>query len=345
MKSLLVLGKGDTTYSDRNRKRVITFAQNMGIDVKTADYHELDTVSDFKTDKINVMFFFPFTFWNNNCETPKDTKLYGTSKSSYTLFRDFFINIKTELEDKFGAKRLNFIIEPEKAAIDRDKLKTVEILRDYNIPTTETLEYYSIQDLIDRVSNTRAIFIKCRYGAEGKGITVMHRKKWVTNYKVEKGKLINYKLNGLWPFTDITGQKSLIYQLLEQDVIVELEILTPKIYNNKFDVRAYSIGNKAPHFFIRLNEPVKEITNFSQGGKVIHHPYTTLSEHTQFLIKKITLETANAIGLKFVGVDIMFDKKLTNPKVVELQAFTDFPSIIYFDLAEYMIKDEVGLLI
>jgi glutathione synthase/RimK-type ligase-like ATP-grasp enzyme len=124
-----------------------------------------------------------------------------------------------------------------------------------------------------------------------------------------------------------------------------LEILTPKIYNNKFDVRAYSIGNKAPHFFIRLNEPVKEITNFSQGGKVIHHPYTTLSEHTQFLIKKITLETANAIGLKFVGVDIMFDKKLTNPKVVELQAFTDFPSIIYFDLAEYMIKDEVGLLI
>ena len=344
MKSLLVLGKGDIGYSDRNRARLVGFAKKAGFDVQQADYHEINRVPGFQNETINVMFFFPFTFWNAYCEVPQDTHLYGTSKSVYEKFRDYFLSAGSQLEDRFRGHQINYIIPPEIAFIDRDKIETLRLLRASGVPTPDQVSYTCLQDVIDSISLKRGIFIKCRYGAEGKGITALHHDRWVTNYRIEKDRLANFGVYDTWQFSDITGRRELLEQLLENDVIIEKEILAPGILDGKkFDLRAYVVGQDMAHFFARVNDPKKEITNYSQGATIIHHPLTGLGKDCIGLVRRTAIQAANAMGLKFVGVDIMFDESLDAPRVVEAQCFADFPCIRKFNLAEFMVRDASGL--
>lgn len=346
MRSLLVLGKGDTPYSDRNRVRLLDLARKERVEVREADYHQIGHIPSFSNGVINVFPFFPYTFWNERCETPSDTRLYGTSRAAYEEFRDCFLEARERLEERFRGQRLNYLIPLEAAARDRDKIETIKMLRDEGISTPKPVDYSSLQDVIDAIGRRRGVFIKCRYGADGKGITVMRHDRWVTNYKVEGGRLGNYGAHDLWPFTDITGRKGLIRELLQHEVIVEREIRTPNLFEGqKFDVRAYVVGENVPHFFVRVNAKEKEVTNFSQGARVIHNPDTGLKAICKSLIRSIASETAAVLDLKFVGVDIMFDGRYTRPRVVEVQAFTDFPYIKKFDMENYIVSSKSGLLV
>ena len=289
------------------------------------------------------MFFFPYQFWNENCEVPEDTGLYGTSSVAVNRIRNFFLEVKERLEQRFKGYKLHYVIPPENAAIDRDKAKTTEILIEHEIPTSEQIEYTCLQDILDNVTQ-RGVFIKCRYGSEGKGITFLGYNSWKTNYRVEEQGLGNYGINDPWPFTDITGRTDLLEQLLQHEIVVEREILCPDLFDGKkFDVRAYVVAGKTPHFLVRVDEPHKIITNFSQGAKALHHPKTGLTQDYIALIKENAIKAAQAIGSQFLGVDIMFDGNAENGKIVEVQTFTDFPDIDNFNLGKYMVKDESGL--
>jgi len=343
-KSLLVLGKSGTIpYVDKVRQRFFSYAEKAGFDVQQADYHEIGTLRGFKNGTINIMFLFPTTFWDAEMETPRDTQLYGTSKKAYEKYSDYFLQVRARLEQRFRGHTLNYAIAPENAAFDLDKIDTVRRLRACMVPTPESLSYTSVNDLVDSITPERGIFIKCRYGNCGKGITVLHRGRWVTNYKVEQNGLGNHGVYDAWSFTDITGRRDLLEQLLQHEVIVEREIIVPNQYDGKkFDLRAYVVGGTVPHFFVRVNDPDKEVTNFAQGAKVIHNPHTGLTESCMRLISQIAKQAAEALGLRFVGIDFMFDKSMDQPKVVEMQVFTGFPDP-YFNLCEYMISDRSGL--
>ncbi|MFA5106212.1 MAG: YheC/YheD family protein [Candidatus Micrarchaeia archaeon] len=344
MKSILVVGKGDTPYSDRNRARFVDYARKAGHEVLASDYHEIRGLGGFSNGRINVLFFFPYTFWNANCEKPTDTNLYGTSRDAYEMFRRHFLETGAEIAEKFKGHEIHYVIPPQAAPVDRDKIETVARLKARGVPTPQQLPYISANDVISEVTKERGVFIKCRYGSEGKGITVLHKGRWVTNYKVEGDSLSNYGVYEKWQFADITGRAELVTQLLRHEVIVEQEIITPDYYNGmKFDLRAYVVMDKVPHFFVRLNEPKNEITNFSQGAKIRHHPETGMAEEIAGLAKRTAIKAANALGLEFVGVDLMFDGGMENPKVVEAQAFTDFPDIDKLNLAKYMLDDKSGL--
>ena len=337
--SLLILGRGDNDYSDRNGKCLFEYAQNASLDVQFADYHNIGKLVDFVNGNLNVMFFFPHTFWNTYCENPGDTQLYGTSKDVYEKFRMFFLDVQDELEKRLDGKRLHYVIPPENAALDRDKIQTIQRLRAYDIPTPKMIYYHSLKDILAEVTVGRGVFIKCRYGAEGKGITVLHHNKWVTNYQVKGSKLSNYGVHDKWPFTDITGRIDILDQILQHEVIVEREIIPPdKFGGKKFDVRVYVVGDNIPHFFVRLNDPEKEITNFSQGATILHNPETGLEPIYVEFLKKQAKKAAQVMGSRFLGVDIMFDgESPTDGKVVEVQTFTDFPRIEKFNLAQYIL--------
>ncbi len=341
-KSLLILGRGDSLEADKNRIRLVEYAAQAGFEVQAVDYHEIGQLHQFKNEKLNIMPFFPYTFWNKNCEIPEDTQLYGTSRKTYGMFRDFFLSIKDKLEQKFSSHNLVFAIPFESAAVDRDKLQTIQILKDGGVSTSETISYGNLSDILARVTPERGVFIKCRYGAEGKGITLIRPDKWLTNYKVGNGRLTNYGVYDRWNFTDITGKKELLEQLIEQEVIVEKEIIPPDYFDGrKFDFRVYIIGGKTPHFFVKINNFENVITNWSQGGRVIHHPETGLGEE---LVESINLEAkkaAMAFHSRLMGVDVMLDRDGDTPKVIELQAFTGFPDVRKFDLAKYLVKSDI----
>ncbi len=338
-KSLLVLGRGDSPETDKNRVRLIKYALKADFEVQAVDYHELEQLHQFNHETLNIMPFFPYTFWNQNCEIPEDTQLYGTSKRTHGMFRDFFLDVKDKLEQKFGNYNLMFAIPFESAAVDRDKLQTIQILRDGGVSTSETVSYGNLSDILARVTPERGVFIKCRYGAEGKGITLIEPGRWLTNYKVESGRLTNYGVYDKWNFTDITGKTELLEQLIEQEVIVEQEVVSPNLFGGKkFDFRINVINGTVPHFCVRINDFGNIITNWSQGGKVIHHPETGLAETFITSISNEAKKAAGAFHSKLMGVDVMLDRENDVPKVIELQAFTGFPDVRKFDLAKYLVR-------
>lgn len=348
MRSLLILGKGDTDYTDRNVKGVFAYAQEAGFDVQRMDYGELRNTagaSAFRHQTIHVHFFFPYTFWNAHCEVPEDTKLYGTSGRSYELFQQFFLDVQRELGEKYGNDhQMKYTIQPAFAALDRDKRATLELLRSFGIETSDVIYSRNAGEVIDHITPDRGVFIKCRYGAEGKGITLLQREKWLTNYKVENDRLDNYDTYGRWQFTDITGKRALLEQLLEHEVVVEREVVAPRLFEGKkFDTRAYVVNGRIPHFFVRVNALEKVVTNFSQGADVLHHPMTGLPAEYIGQIRREAIKAAQAFQSHFLGVDIMFDGSAETPRVIEVQTFADFSAPDKFNLAKYMVSAECGL--
>ncbi|MBI5392817.1 hypothetical protein HZA96_03015 [Candidatus Woesearchaeota archaeon] len=344
-KSLLILGKGDKEYNDRNAARLFTYANKVDFDVIKSDYSEINLIKGFRNETIYVMLFFPYSFWNEHCEIPSDNLLYGTSKMVYEMFNNFFLDVKHQLEQKFSNHyQLKYIINPETAALDRDKVATLNLLKANNVPTTDIITSRNLIDLLNDITPEKGIFIKCRYGAEGKGITLLKHNKWVTNYKVKNiagnAYLVNYGVYDKWIFSDITERVDLLEQLLDQEVIVEKEIISPDIFpNEKFDIRAYSIDGKVPHFFARINNKNNVVTNFSQGARIMHSPHIGLSREYIDAAMDIAVKASNALKSTFIGIDLMFDGSPDKIKVVEAQTFTDFPDIRYFDLAKYLITD------
>ncbi len=336
-KNLLIFGKGDSSYTDRNAQRVYEYAQQTGFEAKRCEYG--DTLPKFEREKINVLLFFPYTFWNKNCENPKDDLLYGTSPLIYKNLDTFFQETHETLCRTYHEERLHYIITPQQAAFDRDKIKVVEALQSNKIPTTEQISERDIPSILGHVSSGRGVFVKCRYGAEGKGITYLNSSGWFTNYKVEQNRLYNYDKDEQWLFTNITPKSELLQQILEGEVIIEKEIKTPQLKKGtKFDVRAYVVNAAVPHLFTRFNALENIVTNFSQGGQVYHHLFSLLPTTAIERAQEIALHAAQTLEYRFLGVDIMFEETLDSPRVVEVQAFSDFPSADKFNMPEYLVK-------
>jgi glutathione synthase/RimK-type ligase-like ATP-grasp enzyme len=245
---------------------------------------------------------------------------------------DFFGEEEDRLQNFYSSHRLSFIVNPKIAALDRDKMAIISLLRAAGIPSTKPVKK-DLSSILSAVEPGKGVFIKCRYGAEGKGITYLGFDRWCTNYRINGG-LENYGVHDPWPFTDITGKEELLGQLLKLEVVVEQEITPPG--EEKFDVRLYVVDGKVPHFFERRNSKEKIITNYSQGGRIKHYPNTAIPLSSIEQIKELAIQTADALGFRFLGVDCMFDESFSNPRVVEVQTFTDFPDVRKFNLAEYL---------
>jgi D-alanine-D-alanine ligase-like ATP-grasp enzyme len=88
---------------------------------------------------------------------------------------------------------------------------------------------------------------------------------------------------------------------------------------------------------VRINEVGNVITNWSQGGKVIHNPKIELAGNIIESISGEAKKAARAFHSRLMGVDVMLDKVGNTPKVIELQSFTGFPDIRKFNMARYLV--------
>lgn len=347
--SLLIIGKHADRYINRNATLLYTYARDAAVDTRwiayealfsgTLDHDEQDT---FLHDDLMVVLFFPHHFWDENCELPQDTGLYGTSARSYEFFQQYMFQVGQILTTKFPHKNISFLIDPARAAIDRDKIETIRILSQGGVPVTKSIASRGAGELLAFVAKGSGLFIKCRYGSEGKGITYISKEKWVTNYRVNGGRLANYGIHDRWMFVDITGRTELLEELLTTEVIIEEEIVTPEIEpGTKFDLRVYVLDGEVLHMFLRINQKVSIITNFSQGARVRHDYKKLLNQEQISLIGSTARSAASAMAARFIGVDCMFDNHW-NIAVVETQVFTDFPDINHFDLARFLTRKIIG---
>jgi hypothetical protein len=335
--SVILIGQEPNGLLDRNARRICEECVRSGLDTYRVDYPAIEKIPQITNRRhLVVMLFFPHAFWDENCEVPSDNALYGTSWTSFLKFKDFFIEVSERLTQILKDRRVSYLVNPESAFVDRDKVQTVEILKKAGIPTPTTLYTRDLRDIQSSIDRDQGVFIKCRFGAEGKGITYLSKFGWWTNYRIDGDRLANFGVRDRWHFEEITGRRDLLAQLLDQEVIVEKEIVTPEVDpGSKFDLRAYVIHDECPHMFLRVNQREAMITNYSQGARTIHRYEDVLNPTAIRKAKNSAKEAAKALNFPFVGVDLMFDRNGAQ-SVVETQVFTDFPDQTYFNLSAYL---------
>lgn len=341
---LLLVGKRENKQLNHFRSMLFNYAKKKALDVRWQDYDAFSSKEpfDFQRELLNVYFFFPFKFWDKNCENPEPNEPWGTSKLTYERFKEFWTNINKRVNELYPNKELKFVVDPKHAFQDRDKIETRNKLAEAGLPVTETIESRDLEEILEFIEPKRGVFIKSRYGGSGKGITYLSEKGWFTNYKVDDGRLSNHELDKMWLFVEITNQDELVSKLLEKEVIIEKEVITPELSpNEKYDVRAYATFNDVPHMFVRVAPKTKIVTNWYRGGKIIHTYADVLNKDEINEVKELAWRSAEVMKCQnLCGIDIMFDKEY-GAKVIETQVFTGFPNHEFFNLPHYIVDKVV----
>lgn len=341
MKSLLILGEHNNPELNLNINRLRRASQESGLQTTVMSYEQLlrGPVKPLKTEDASVMLFFPFTFWDSHCELPDDSEVYGVSKERYLLFANFWSQVSDAIEHHYADHNLSFVVNPKYAAVDRDKILTREMLQLAGLPVTTTIPKDPHRIIAESESPDRGVFIKSRYGSEGKGITYLRNGKWLTNYQFDgQGHVLNPADNN-WQFRDFSGNSDFLRNLLDLEVIVEKEVVPPvRADGKKSDVRSYVVMGNTEYLFVRENGFDAVITNFSQGGYVNDDSASVLPPSTINAVKNLSVQSANALYSGFIGVDFMFDKDWNHPLVLEAQTFPGYPKIRKCNLARKLVE-------
>jgi hypothetical protein len=226
----------------------------------------------------------------------------------------------------------------------RDKLLVKEIISNSDVPTPGLLEYRTVEQIYQCLNNSESLFIKPRFGSMGKGMTFLSKACWQTNFTFRNNRILSRKSDYGWRFKDITGNEAFLKQLLKHDVYIEQAVDSLIIDNNKVDLRIYVFFNKVIYIYPRTNDCDKITTNISQGGK--GHSLRYLKKIPRHLIssaKNAALNTAQALGLNFACIDVIFDKNLKDVYVIDVNVFPGFPKRKIFDLAKQLIIQLGGL--
>jgi len=340
MRSLLILVEHRDSNVNKNINSLARYSRRQGIPTSTMTYEDFLGGKNPRIlrEDLSIMFFFPFSFWNSECEIPSDTGVYGTSKQSYEKFKGFWKEISEKIDRRFKDRKVSLVIDPNYAHVDRDKLETHDLLESAGVATTTTLPK-DLTEILERAEK-KGVFIKARYGALGKGITYVSRDKWSTNYRVgSNGEVLNYGTDlddpDGWQFTDITGNHEFLKRLLDLEVIVEEGIVPPELNDGKkFDTRSYVIFGEVPHIFIKENDVSQIVTNFSRGGTINNDFMSALPTEAIGQIREESIKAAKALNSSFLGVDCICDGEIDDPKVLEVQTFTGYPKARYFNLAK-----------
>ena len=296
------------------------------IETKIANYA---TVTDGEMPYIKghfyILLLFPYSYWFQHIERDAEGTLYGDGHYGM-LFENYMDKIDDIIKEKY--KSFTYVNSPASIKIDRDKKRTKELLKTKGISVPR--DYYAQDFVVDfkilRISmdNGNNFYMKPRFGAMGKGITYLSKRKILSNY--ENGGGLRSGFDYGWSFQKIRRSDNLLRQILRTKPIIEPEIKTPRIKNRKFDLRIYVVYGRIPYMYARTASVRKPITNWSQGGQIEkrsfleHIPSGKLRE-----VKKIARRSAKILGLNFCGVDIIFDEDW-NYYVLEAQSMPSWES-------------------
>jgi glutathione synthase/RimK-type ligase-like ATP-grasp enzyme len=197
----------------------------------------------------------------------------------------------------------------------------------------------SINHIERFLKGKRKLFIKPRCGSMGKGMTYLEKNKWQTNFDIRGSRIVSMRSDYGWEFRDVTGNSSFLKKLLEKDVIVEEAIDPFKIKGNMVDFRIYGFLNKILYIYPRKNKTDSITTNISQGGKGAPGIRSFLSKNTVKKIEEQTLSAMKALGLNFVGLDIMLNKNKSAAYVLDVNMFPGFPKMRTYNLARSLISE------
>jgi len=326
------------SYVKSHRER--NFFKKEGFHYATAQYsHFLNgRVPRIKTDRIIIFFFFPFRYWNRFIEHKKYKGVYG-NKGFYRKFLHFWDKVERHLKRKLPGKEILYINNPKLSATYRDKVHVINQLAKVNVSQPRLHKKLGIRELLSKLESGHRFFLKMRYGSMGKGITFMSQANWQTNFIFENNKILSKKSDKGWKFSNVTGNRHFLKQLLKKDIIIQ-EGIDPLVVNGYIvDLRIYTFLGEVICIYPRRNTPDKVTTNISQGGK---GDPKLLKYIPQYLIKramKEAVKVSKALNVNLAGIDIIPDRNFKEVYVIDANVFSGFPKRRLFNLARHMASE------
>ena len=325
---LLIIGDSAPSKNSETSSfdKIIMHSALRKIDTKIANYSAItDGEIPYIDGHCHILLLFPYSYWSQHIEKDEDGVLYGDERYGM-LFDSYLDRVDNIIKAKYGS--FKYINPPASIKADRDKRMTKTMLKNHGIRVPDEWCIQTPEDNLKmlhmEIKATKSFYIKPRFGAMGKGITYLSKRKIVSNYKNGEGLRSGFDYG--WSFQKIGKKSQLLRQILQSNPVIEEEIKTPLIKNRKFDLRIYVVYGRVPYMYARTASVRKPITNWSQGGRIEKHsflrhiPSGRLKE-----IKKIARKSAKILGLNFCGVDIIFDEKW-NPYVLEAQSMPSWES-------------------
>lgn len=315
-----------------------TFSKR-SIDLKVVDYYALlgDNLPRIDTEAITVMLFFPYSYWNENIEVyTYDDRIYG-DETFGKKFNELFNTVDSKLQRAYKGKKLSFVNPPQSIQIDRDKKKTKSLFKRQAIPTPPLHKIETEEDIIDLLEKGHRLYAKPRFGAMGKGITYLTKGRWRTNYLYKRGKIVSRNFDYGWGFVDVTGKLDFLKELIKRDMVFEQAIDLPTIEGRKFDMRIYVIYGKVPYLYARTVSVEKIVTNWSQGGRIEKGSFLRkIPKEKLNMAKSYAIKGAQAIGINYAGMDLIFSGDFCQVYVLEGHSFPSYER--RFGLTKYLIE-------
>ena len=311
------------TYKEHINKRGI------GVWIITYDDVIKNRLPHVRTKRLDIMLFFPYNHWNMEIEKyGRDSRIYGDIAFGND-YKRYFAKIDKIIKRRYRDKNLYFINSPSSCIIDRDKKATHDLLEKAGIRTPPLYNIKSVLQIDNVINEEKALYIKPRFGAMGKGITYINKKGCYTNFLYKKGKIANRLYDYNWPAVKISEKRraSFLKILIKRGFIFQEAIEAPIVNGRKFDMRIYVMNGEIPYFYAKSAPNKSFITNWSQGGRIEKNKSflkKALGKSGIKRAKAAARAAARAINLNYAGVDVIVDKNALDMYVLEIQSFPGY---------------------
>lgn len=298
-----------------------------GIIPRTFSYSQIfenpSLIDDVDSEKVTVLFFFPYEFWDSHIETGDE--MYG-NKGMGERFEEFYNQVGSIFISRHKCK-VSYVNDPVSIPLVRDKKRSHDVLGANGVPCPKSYNGKTAEELAELAEQGTDLILKVRCGSLGKGISYLSKKKWCTNFKYENGVLSNHPDDEGWIMMEIPQDIDFLKKLLEADVHVEEEIKTPPTNGQKLDLRVYVIYQDPVLVYTRTAPVGRIVTNWYQGGRI--EPLSFLDRLPPKAIemaKDTAVKAANAYGLGYAGIDVILSENYEKAFVLEGNAFPGVPS-------------------
>ena len=346
-KSLLIIGD-ERESKKRPARPFVSFVKHVrklipkNAESATVSYKEVlvGKLPVFKHPMVEIILFFPYDYWNEHIEVyDKDKRLYGDDSFGKEYAR-FFKMVENRIKKAYSDKKIIYLNHPSSSLIERDKKKAKHILNKNGIPSPKVFRVTDTKKIYRILEKGKAVYIKPRFGALGKGITYLSRDSFITNFKYKHGKIINRRSDYGWRCYRLKKGKrnKLLQELIRRKFIFEEAIEHPVHRGKRFDFRVHVIYGKTPYFYAKAVPAKHPITNWTQGGRIVkkerflrYVPRDRIES-----VRQLAVRVAKALNLGYAGIDIVLSKDLKNVYCLEAHSFPGYEK--GFDIMKYIAK-------
>ena len=287
-----------------------------------------------KEDKIIVLLFFPFQYWNKHIEHKHYKGLYG-NQTFYNKFIDFWRRTERIIKNAYKDKKLFFINEPQLCGAYRDKMNVIKRLNKGKVSLPDSSQL-SLQKMKNRINRGNVFYLKPRYGSMGKGITYISRTDWQTNFIPRGNRIISRKSDRGWKFRDVKGNDNFIKKLLKKDIIMQKGVGHYLRKGSIIDLRIYTFLNEPLYVYPRKNKSDRVTTNISQGGRGSPRLLNKLPRHLINKAKKEAVKASKSLNIRFAGIDVIPNQKTNKAYIIDVNLFSGLPKEKTFNLTRHL---------